>query len=208
MKRLVRCKLCGYVMTEDALQDVCPACGVARRLFEPYEDPVEPARRKFLALDIHPVVVHAPQALTFLMLLLLAARPFLPAAWLDHVVKTITVMALLLPPTAAGAFFTGLLDGSVRFGKLKTPLLRQKIVLGAAFFALTLGMLALVLAPGFPGGDLAHPRILLLLNVLAFVCCSWLGVLGVKLLSAIFAKRAAPCRPQTGSAAAVPAQPS
>jgi hypothetical protein len=187
MNVLVRCKMCGYVMAEGALKDVCPACGVSRKLFEPFVDPVEPARRRFLALDLHPVVVHAPQALTFLPLLLELARPFLPAAWLDYDDKTVVVMALMLPVTAAGAFATGLIDAQVRFRRFRTPMLRQKMVVGVAFFVLALAMAWLALHPGCCGAG-ASRLPLLAVNILAFACCSWLGIIGAKLVPAVFIK--------------------
>lgn len=202
MNGLVRCKMCGYVMPEGALKDVCPACGVSKKLFEPFSDPVEPGRRRFLSFDLHPVVVHAPQALTFLPLVLTLAQPLLPAAWQDHVGKAIVVMAVLLPITAAGAFVTGLIDAQVRFRRFKTPMLRQKMILGVAYFILALAMAALALNPACCAFSRAA---FLAVNLLAFACCSWLGVIGAKLLPAVFIKlgpqrKAAPVADAAGGA--------
>jgi rubredoxin len=195
MKKLVRCRVCGYVMDEDKLNDACPACGVSRKVFEPYEDPVEPTRRRYLALDVHPVIVHVPQALTFLMMLMLVCRPFLPAAWLDDVSRTIVVMASILPFTAIGAFASGLADGKVRFRKFMTPMLRQKIFIGSAYLLLTLAMMWFAVLN--PGDDSASGRILLILSLLAFAACTWLGIIGAKLLPAIFVKRSSAAKPTT-----------
>ena len=202
MNGLVRCRICGFVLAEHDLKDVCPACGVSRNLFDPYEDLVEPARRFFLALDFHPVVVHAPQALTFLTMVLLIGESFAPVAWLDYLVKSVVVMLALLPATAAGAFVTGLVDGTVRFRRLKAPLLREKILLGAVFFVLTLVMAGLVLAGA--GGHTAHSRLLLVLNALAFVCCSRLGVVGSRLHRAVFVKAGGARRPAPEARAVAP----
>jgi rubredoxin len=203
MKKLVRCRICGYVMDEDDLRDVCPACGVLRKMFEPYEDPVEPARRKYLALDIHPVIVHAPQALTFLMMLMLLAGPLLPAAWGDYIEKTLVVMAWILPFTVAGAYVTGVMDGRVRFRKLEAPMLQRKLLIGVVYQALTILMLWFTV---FAADSTVNRRILLLLSILAFGACTWLGMIGAKLLPAIFVKQAA-ARGKTRPAAGPPATP-
>src|SRR3972149_10318207 len=60
--KMVRCKVCGYVMPEGKLRDKCPACGVAAKAFEPWEDPLSEQRRRALALDLHPIAVHFPTA--------------------------------------------------------------------------------------------------------------------------------------------------
>ena len=39
MANLIRCKACGYVTREGKIKDVCPACGVPAKMFEPYTDP-------------------------------------------------------------------------------------------------------------------------------------------------------------------------
>ena len=35
---LVRCRACGFIMEEEKLGDVCPACGIPRKAFEPYKE--------------------------------------------------------------------------------------------------------------------------------------------------------------------------
>jgi rubredoxin len=51
MKELVRCRPCGFVMDADKLGDVCPACGLPRKVFEPYRERVS-LNRLFLSLFI------------------------------------------------------------------------------------------------------------------------------------------------------------
>jgi hypothetical protein len=202
MKKMVRCKLCGYVMEESQLGDVCPACGVASKVFEPYTDPVEPERRRILALDIHPVIVHAPQALAFVLLALIPLTRVVPAAWVDYLVKTITVLGILLPCTVAGAYASGLLDGKTRFRKLKTPLLVQKMVGGAIFFLVSLIMAFLILSTAWLRGA---PFVGLCgLAVLSFGCTMWLGMIGVRLMPAIFIKLGRPPKPPAADRPAGP----
>jgi len=201
-KALVRCKVCGYVMEADKLGDVCPACGVSRKVFEPYEDRVEPWRRFYLTLDLHPVIVHAPQALTFLLLPLSLLLWRGPEAWRSALDGAVTVMCLLLPPTALGAFASGLVDGRIRYRKWQTPLLVRKIVLGVVFMALTCAMLALALPAASRPARLPW---FFAANVAAFAVCTWLGIIGSKLLQGVFMKPAP--RPAAKPSAAAGAPP-
>ena len=41
--------------------EICPACGVPAKMFEPYDDKVSEARRRMIDLHIHPVIVHSPR---------------------------------------------------------------------------------------------------------------------------------------------------
>jgi rubredoxin len=63
MKELVRCRPCGFVIESDKLGDVCPACGMPRKVFEPYRERVSRNRLMLLNLDLHPIAIHLSQAL-------------------------------------------------------------------------------------------------------------------------------------------------
>ena len=80
MKEHVRCKACGYILEKDALGEVCPACGVKKEMFEPWEDKVGAARRLWLDLHVHPIVVHLPNAISPMLVLLALAYPLIPAS--------------------------------------------------------------------------------------------------------------------------------
>ncbi len=58
----LKCKACGYIIDEKKLGDVCPACGVPRKAFEPWTDDMSPRRRVLLTLNLHPIALHFPQA--------------------------------------------------------------------------------------------------------------------------------------------------
>ena len=186
MTNLVRCKLCGYIMDAALVKDTCPACGYSAKMFEPYVDRVEPYRRRILDLDIHPIIVHAPQALTFILLLLVPLSRVLPAAWTDHLHKAITVMGLLLPPTIIGTYLSGLLDGKMRFMKLATPMLRNKMTGGILFLLCSLAMAYFTTFTAWQTGR--SFLMLNIVNVLAFCCSMWLGTIGVRLMQSIFIK--------------------
>src|SRR6266403_1712670 len=121
MKDKVRCKACGYIMEKDALGEVCPACGVKKEMFEPWEDKVGAFRRSILEIDLHPVIVHAPQALTFLLLLLGAVFPLFSAGLQhDYLWPAVVVMTWLLPVALVATILSGLFDAMVRYRKIAT----------------------------------------------------------------------------------------
>jgi len=51
------------VIEADKLGDVCPACGMPRKVFEPYRERVSRNRLKLLNFDLHPIAIHLSQAL-------------------------------------------------------------------------------------------------------------------------------------------------
>ncbi len=183
MGTLVRCKACGFVTEEGKLKDVCPACGVPRRMFEPYTENISPRRKWLLDLDLHPVVVHFPQAYVFTLLVISAlAAVFDP--WRPALAAAIRVLALTLPVVVAGAILTGLLDGRVRFRKVTTPILKKKIFWGSLFLAFSAGLFAVVLASSWPTPGLGW--LALGLSFGGFACSYVLGRLGTSLLNARF----------------------
>jgi len=54
LTELMRCRSCGYVTEARRVGGVCPACGVPRKMMEPWKDSVSEQRRLFLWLDVHP----------------------------------------------------------------------------------------------------------------------------------------------------------
>jgi hypothetical protein len=184
MKELVRCKACGYIMEKDALGEVCPACGVKKEMFEPWEDKVGALRRTILEIDLHPVVVHAPQALTFLLLLLGAAFPLFGAGFQQtYLLPTIVVMTWMLPVALVATILTGMFDAMVRYRKIATPALLQKQILGYLFVAASIVMLYVLST-----GSLASVTSWLsyvVANVVAMAVSSLLGIKGVKLTKGV-----------------------
>ncbi|HOO70849.1 MAG TPA: hypothetical protein PK926_03730 [Spirochaetota bacterium] len=172
-----QCKACGLVMKADKKYEICPACGVPRSAFVEYRDSMSEQRRFWLELHLHPITVHFPQALSTLMLVFLLAGLALP---LD-LSRTTTVFAALLPLTALGAFASGLFDARIRFKKLTTPFVKQKIILGAVFFALTAAIAVLVFTCGLKGNALYA---IIAASVGAVACQAVLGIIGIKLMFA------------------------
>lgn len=183
MKTLVKCKACGFVMEAQKVGEVCPACGVPGKMFEPYADRVSEQRRRILDRHIHPVIVHAPQAFAFFLLLFAAVAPFVNEPLKNELAATVRVLAFCLPFTLIGAFLSGMLDGKTRFRRYTTPILKRKIFIGGVFLVLSLLLPAATqVGPQSVAADVT----VLLLSAGCLVCSMFLGLLGASLLEAKF----------------------
>ncbi len=138
MPNLVRCKVCGFIIREDQLGDVCPACGVPRTAFEPYKEKVSEKRQKILDMHLHPVLVHFPEAFGIFIFLLSAIGFISTGAFKSTILCAIPLIAIFLPLFAFFGILSGMLDGKTRFKKLNTPYLRKKIIFGTIFLGLSL----------------------------------------------------------------------
>jgi Rubrerythrin, rubredoxin-like domain len=179
--RMVRCKVCGYVMPEGKLKDKCPACGVAAKAFEPWEDPLSEPRRKALALDLHPIAVHFPTAFIVSLIVIFivglafrgrAAGLFLCAGRL---------MALFQPLLVVAAFLLGVKDGIVRFRSVgRSEILKRKILFGLLYFAFAVALPLVVWLWGVDGA--APLAVALALSAAGLACNVVLSVLGISML--------------------------
>jgi uncharacterized membrane protein/rubredoxin len=182
MKKLVRCKTCGFIMEEGKLKDKCPACGVAAKLFEPYTPNISEKRARLLDFHIHPIIVHAPQAFSIFVLLFAILYFLFGGLFRNELLGSILVLTACLPFVAVAAIASGILDGKTRFRRLKTPILRQKIVFGVLFFIFSLFMIVLLLV-----GNIDMPLVyagFLVCNAAAIVCSVVLARLGTSILNA------------------------
>ena len=171
MAELLRCKSCGYVIEAGRVGEVCPACGVPRRMMEAWKDPVSERRRMFLWLDLHPFV------LSLIVLVL-------PALYPRTVSDILRGFLGVLPLAVIGSFFTGIFDARVRFRKSSTPMLNSKKLYGLALFLLSAGAGAIAFTAG-PYAAWARPVDAVLLAA-GVVCAVRLGRIGQGLLQAIF----------------------
>ena len=184
MKILMKCKACGFIMQEEKIGAVCPACGVPAKMFEPYTDRISEQRREILDRHIHPVIVHAPQAFAFFLLLFSIVVLFIHQPFRNDLLSAIKVMAFCLPFTLVGAFLSGLLDGKTRFRRYTTPILKRKIIIGLVFFALSL-LLATV-SQTSASQSISMDVSIIILSAGCFLCSMFLGLLGSSLLDAKF----------------------
>ena len=177
MKEQVRCKACGYIMDKNALGEVCPACGVKKEMFEPWEDKVGAVRRLYLELHVHPIIIHLPNSLAPILVLVALAFPLFPQfqAYLWPVVQ---LLSWVFPVTVLGGFVSGVVDGKVRYRKVTTPLLLKKIILGSLLFVVSVLQAILVsvttgFGPGAGGLWTAYVIAALVSLVLASVLGKW-----------------------------------
>ena len=182
MKKLVVCRVCGYVMDADKVGDKCPACGVPAKAFQEYTPVMKPRRELWLSFDIHPVLVHFPVAFSVAIFFLALVFAVSGGNLRDTLADTVRVTTVLLPFVVAAGMVSGILDGNVRFKKINTPLLIRKIVLGILFFAASLGMIVLVLAASL--NEAGVWIAFLVLNAGAIACAVFLGLIGKTLVCA------------------------
>jgi rubredoxin len=182
MKEMVRCKACGFVLEKGSLGEVCPACGVKKEMFEPWADKVGAARRLWLDLHLHPIVVHIPQTLAVFLLLLAAAYPLVPeTVQTTYFWPMIQAMAWLFPLSVLGGLVSGLVDGKVRYRKLSAPLLMRKSLVGSLFLTASLAEAALVTFGTFGPGSVGNWSAFLAAAVVSLASAAVLGKWGAAL---------------------------
>jgi len=178
MKELVRCRPCGFVIEADKLGDVCPACGLPRKVFEPYRERVSRNRLVLLNFDLHPIVIHLSQALV-IAIPLLAIVTNLFKQFQPEILKNVLAFSVFVFPfTLIMAIITGVIDGLTRFKTLATPILRVKII-----FSLIILMLSVALFFTAPRENLYILTIIL--SILSLGAGFQLGLWGKKLINVI-----------------------
>jgi len=178
MKELVRCRPCGYVMEAGKLGDVCPACGLPRKVFEPYREKVSSNRLLILNFDLHPIVIHLSQALVITIPVLAMLKNFFSGFQPDMVQHVLVFSVFLFPFTLVFAIITGIIDGLTRFKTLQTPLLRVKIIFSIIILALSIGMFII-------GPRENYYWITIILSILSLAAGVQLGLWGKKLINVI-----------------------
>ena len=184
MANYIRCRACGYVLDENHLKELCPACGLPKTVFEPYTKKIAPRRKFLLDQHFHPIAVHFPQV----FLLLAAFMPLLSQYAADPVRSEFLAIAkwsvLVLPFTVLAGFLTGLFDGQLRFKKIKTPLLINKMIAGTIFQLLSIAAFILYLMNGFADSSF---WIIVSLNLLCIPLSIYLGRAGSSMFDSFIA---------------------
>jgi len=180
---LVVCKACGYVMGKNSLKDKCPACGVAAKMFDPYVEKISRYRRVIFFLDIHPILVHFPQAFTFTTLVLSVICLLMPGGREGLLVPTLKTLSICLPFTVLLAAAAGFFDGKIRFRKVTTPLLVKKIYIGGFFLLLSAVNAYMAVSMAVSTKMLAE---MMIVTFCCFICTFFLGLIGAKLMNSKF----------------------
>ncbi len=178
MKELVRCRPCGYVMEADKLGDVCPACGMPRKAFEPYRERVSLNRLKLLNFDLHPIAIHLSQTLVISIPVITLILNLFPGYQPEMLKNVIIFAVFLFPFTLILAIITGIIDGLTRFKTIATPLLRVKII-----FSILILLLSVVLF--FVARDENYNYLTIVISLLSLAVGIRLGLWGKKLINVI-----------------------
>lgn len=182
MTELVRCRPCGYVMEADKLGDVCPACGMPRKVFEPYRERVSRNRLTILNLDLHPIAIHFSQTFVGAIPLLFLFTALFPGFYQEELMIVNKVMIVTLPLTMIIGMLTGMTDGFTRFKTFNTPMLLKKIILSIIITVLSGVASAIVIINGLTSKN----TIIVVLLILACLGCAVkLGLMGKRLLNVI-----------------------
>ena len=182
MKNFVRCKACGFIMDENHLKDVCPACGLPKTVFEPYTKKISPKRKFIIDQHIHPVSVHFPQVFIILIVILLLLSLFVGNTLEMELLAAAKLSILVLPFSVLLGLTTGLIDGKARFKKLTTPLLLKKIRVAIIFQILSIVIFGLYLSNGFTE---VNKAVIIVLGILATGCGVYLGKTGSSMFDSI-----------------------
>lgn len=182
MSELVRCRPCGYVMEADKLGDVCPACGLPRKVFEPYRERVSNNRLTILNLDLHPIAIHFSQAFVGAIPLLFLFTALFPGFYHQELSIVNKTMIIALPFTMILALSSGMIDGYTRFKTFNTPLLIKKLILSGIITVLSATASAMVI---FNGLIPKNTTAIILLTLGCLACAVTLGLLGKRLLNVI-----------------------
>ncbi len=178
MKELVRCRPCGFVMDSDKLGDVCPACGMPRKVFEPYRERVSRNRLILLNFDLHPIAIHLSQsfviAIPILVIITNLFKQFQP-----EMLKNVLIFSVVVFPfTLILAIITGIIDGLTRFKTLATPILRVKIIFSLIILSLSIALF-------FVAPQSKLYILTIVLSILSLGAGFQLGLWGKKLINVI-----------------------
>jgi uncharacterized membrane protein/rubredoxin len=181
---LIRCKSCGYVMEESKLKDACPACGVPRKMFEPFTDTVSEKRKRILNLDIHPIIVHFAVSFAVSALVMALFILVFPGVFVSTARGGLRVLGGVLPLVLIATFLSGRFDGRIRFRKAKSRLLRIKTWVGITYFVFSAAAAAIILLVG------PHTLWVRVVDPILFAACTACafiqGRIGARLLYALF----------------------
>ncbi|WP_378957012.1 rubredoxin-like domain-containing protein [Pelosinus sp. sgz500959] len=182
MKTFVKCKACGFIMDENHLKDLCPACGLPKTVFEPYTKKISPKRKFIIDQHLHPVSVHFPQVFIVVIMFLLPLTFWIDGPLREEFLAAVKLSILALPLSVLLGFITGLIDGKIRFKKLTTPLLINKAIAGVILQILSIAIFALYLMNGFTPTNMI---IITVLSVLSAACGIYLGRVGSTMFDSI-----------------------
>jgi DNA-directed RNA polymerase subunit RPC12/RpoP len=180
MKKLYKCRVCGYVVERKDPPGICPACGVKGKIFEEFESPISQKRRKMLDLHVHPVMVHLPNAFVACMSLISFLRVLGIIQEQSVFMGMLRGMVLLLPFSAIFAALAGIFDGKLRFKRIDTPHLKKKLVLAGLFILTSASLFVIQVFLDLPLST--YNIVVLAFSAVLLVVALTLGLIGDRLI--------------------------
>jgi hypothetical protein len=165
-------------MDADKLGDVCPACGMPRKVFEPYRERVSRNRLVLLNLDLHPIAIHLSQSLVIAIPVLVIISNLFRQFQPELLNNVLTFSVIVFPFTLCLAIITGVIDGLTRFKTLATPILRVKIIFSVIILSLSIALF-------FVAPDRNLSALTVVLSILSLGAGIQLGLWGKKLINVI-----------------------
>lgn len=182
MKNYVRCRVCGFIMEEADLKDVCPACGVPKTAFVEHKFTIKEKRLQLLNLHLHPISVHFPEAIAVFLVGFLLLSFITPDYMSNNLLIVNKVLSIFFPLTVLLAFIAGIYDAKIRFKKLSPPYLKVKIYLGIGLF---IGSLVMPFLYIFSADTLIMKLLILIISIINLLLCVRLGKIGGRLIDSV-----------------------
>lgn len=179
MKKYVRCKVCGFIMEEKNLKDVCPACGVPKTAFVEFKYSISEKRQQILSMHLHPISVHFPEAIAVFLTGFLCLAFLLSGTISDDLIIVNKTLSIIFPITIIVGFISGLYDAKIRFKKLSPPYIKIKIYLGVFLFISSILTLVLLQSSSYTA---LIKTILIILAIINLGLCTVLGKIGGTLI--------------------------
>jgi len=182
MRSYIKCSVCGFIGEDGKIQQVCPSCGAPLASFEHYEYGIGDKRLSNLTLRIHPLLVHFPQSISILSLVLIIIAFLMKADARGEMILIEKIISILLPFSIIAAMAAGMFDAKARLKDTNGPIRQQKMKFGALFLV-TSGLSAILINYEFftPLGIV----LILLLNTLGVIFSVLLGIKGASLLNVL-----------------------
>ena len=175
MKKYVRCKVCGFIMEEKNLKDVCPACGVPKTAFVEYKYAISEKRQQKLSLHLHPISVHFPEAIAVFLTGFIFLAFITSGTISDYLIIVNKTLSLIFPLTIVIASVAGVYDAKIRFKKLSPPYIKIKIYLGILLFISSIVTLVLLQSSTY---STFLKIVLVILAIINLAICTVLGKMG------------------------------
>jgi len=180
MKKLYRCRVCGYILERKEAPALCPACGVKGKVFEEYESPVSQKRRKMLDLHVHQIMANFPVAFVASMSLISFLRIIGIVREQSVFMGMLKAIVFFLPFSAIFAAMAGIFDGKLRFKRLDTPHLKKKIVLAGLFILISASLF--VIQYFFDLNPQTYNIVVLVYSAVLLSIAGGLGLIGGRLI--------------------------